>query len=553
MTSRCASCLRGGDVEKPTHWCSDCSEPLCGDCYRYHMKSKVSTKHKIITIANVSDLSPAVLNLSYKCKIHPDQSLAFFCPSHDMMCCVSCIPQNHKQCDQLITLDNEAENVKRSKFLQALEMRIQDTKLKLTEFVKKKNENVSVLNDQKDKIQKEIGYIRKSISDHFDKIENQLYNALTRAHDLCHRTLKEGIEQIQERLNKMDVWHKDIATLKENASDVHIFTVVKTIQPLQNKQEAYLNTLQDEYSKLNIEFIGEEAWRHLIADVPSFGEISVTESNPAKGKDYLHFKRNNIATTLSEQLIKIPENRKFNFATAKLDKGTKIRSGCFLADNRLLLASFNDTCVYVCNKDGDKRKKIPLHFKLSDLSFFDKQHVIVGTGSSIRTFKTSTLSLGECISDTLRNDVISSANNHIAIRSPSGTISVLDATGKLLRELKVPSYGYITIDRFGRVYYTNNAKNEVHCFYPNGSHSCIYRHERLKDPSGMTTDDAGNVYVAGHLSHNIHKISGQGKKHEIILSYKDGIIHPQRIAFQDKSKELLIINNEWRSVEIYQL
>jgi hypothetical protein len=42
----------------------------------------------------------------------------------------------------------------------------------------------------------------------------------------------------------MDVWYKDIETLKENSSDVHVFAVVKTIHPLQNKQEAYLNNLQ---------------------------------------------------------------------------------------------------------------------------------------------------------------------------------------------------------------------------------------------------------------------------------------------------------------------
>lgn len=310
---------------------------------------------------------------------------------------------------------------------------------------------------------------------------------------------------------------------------------------------------QDEFIKYNIEFIEEEAWRHLIAEVPTFGEISVTETNHMKAKEYLRFKRNEFANKLvAEQNFIFTTNKKFIFSSSKLDKGTKIRSACFLPDDRLALASFHDNFIYICNKDGEKKKRISLPFKVNDLTNFDKQNIIVATGPSIQVCNSDTFVVTEHLSNIL-NDVIASANNLIAVRSPSGTISVLDKSGKVHRELQERSYGYIAIDRFGRVYYTNNAKNEVYCFYPGGSRYCIYRNEDLKDPSGMTTDDAGNLYVAGHLSHNIHKISAQGKHHEVILSFKDGIHLPQRIVFNDKTKELLVINNEWRSIEIYQL
>lgn len=310
--------------------------------------------------------------------------------------------------------------------------------------------------------------------------------------------------------------------------------------------------LQEEYTKYNIEFVEEEVWRHLLVEVPCFGEISIQETNAFKAKEYLRFKRNDFANKITDQSVICTTNRKYNFSSSKMDKGVKIRSACFLHDNRLALASFHDNCIYTCNKDGEKKKRISVPFKVNDLSALDKQNIVVATGQSIQVCNSDTFVVTEHLSSIL-NDVIASANNLIAARSPSGTITVLNKSGKIQRELHERSYGYITIDKFGRVYYTNNAKSEVHCFYPGGAHSCIYRSEDLKDPSGMTTDDAGNLYVAGHLSHNIHKISAQGKKHEVILSFKDGINLPQRIVMNDKTQELLVINNEWRSIDIYQL
>jgi hypothetical protein len=309
---------------------------------------------------------------------------------------------------------------------------------------------------------------------------------------------------------------------------------------------------QDELTRLSIGFIQEETWRHLISEVPSFGEICVTEANSKKAKQCIRFKRSEYGANLEERLKPVPTSRKFIFPTSKLNNGAKIRNACFLPDDRLVLISFNENCIYVCNKDGDKKKRIPLPFKPSDITLYDKHNSILANGTRIQSFKTDSFTFGQHVSVVALNDVISSANNQIAIRSPSGSISVMDIEGKLGRQIQTHSYGQISMDRFSRVYYSNNAKHEVHCFYPDGSHCCIYRHEDLKDPSGMTTDDLGNVYVAGHMSHNIHKISAQGKRQEIILSSKDGINYPQRIAYNEKTHELLVINCEWRSVEIYQ-
>jgi peptidoglycan hydrolase CwlO-like protein len=88
--------------------------------------------------------------------------------------------------------------------------------ISLYQIIKKKEENISNIKEQKNRIQDDIGYIRKKINDHFDKIEKQLNNTLNRAHESCIKTLEDGIKQIKERVKKMDVWYKDIETLKGN-------------------------------------------------------------------------------------------------------------------------------------------------------------------------------------------------------------------------------------------------------------------------------------------------------------------------------------------------
>lgn len=46
-------CEPCGRVEEnhPAHvWCSDCSEPLCEECLKFHPKGKATTNHKTIPI-----------------------------------------------------------------------------------------------------------------------------------------------------------------------------------------------------------------------------------------------------------------------------------------------------------------------------------------------------------------------------------------------------------------------------------------------------------------------------------------------------------------------
>ena len=54
----------------------------------------------------------------------------------------------------------------------------------------------------------------------------------------------------------------------------------------------------------------------------------------------------------------------------------------------------------------------------------------------------------------------------------------------------------------------------------------------LRGPSDICSDDYGHIYLSGQYSHNIHRLTEDGKMIDISLSSKHGIKLPSRHVFQ---------------------
>lgn len=52
----CEPCGRAGENQQAHSWWSDCSEPLCGECLKFHTRGKTTAIHKTIPILEAKKL-----------------------------------------------------------------------------------------------------------------------------------------------------------------------------------------------------------------------------------------------------------------------------------------------------------------------------------------------------------------------------------------------------------------------------------------------------------------------------------------------------------------
>ncbi|XP_076085677.1 uncharacterized protein LOC143056485 isoform X3 [Mytilus galloprovincialis] len=132
------------------------------------------------------------------------------------------------------------------------------------------------------------------------------------------------------------------------------------------------------------------------------------------------------------------------------------------------------------------------------------------------------------------------------------TVDVIDLTGKIIRSLSLSLYrpdnmlestvGCLSTDT-DSLFLTYPLNNTLCCCDLNGSDRWTFTDDKMIQPSGITTDQNGNVYVSCYKSNNVIVVSSEGKHHKELLNKKDRLHNPTGIYY-NKSNDCLLVCNE---------
>ncbi|CAG2231475.1 unnamed protein product [Mytilus edulis] len=113
-------------------WCTECDEGLCSECKEHHSLSKSSRSHSVIPIAEYQKLPADVLKITQYCTSH-DKKYQFYCQKHECPCCSTCIVECHKECREIVELENIIRNAKSSNAM----CEIEESLVEIAENLKK--------------------------------------------------------------------------------------------------------------------------------------------------------------------------------------------------------------------------------------------------------------------------------------------------------------------------------------------------------------------------------------------------------------------------------
>ncbi|VDI24778.1 Hypothetical predicted protein [Mytilus galloprovincialis] len=531
----CAGCQRHNEDIKAVSWCSDCSELVCKSCARAH--ERMSPPHKVVPMKEIQQLSSSLLKLSKNCENHPDQKIVLFCCQHDKVICDSCVPVSHQNCKPIISIEKAARGVKDSTAISDLERRLDNLSKVTDNILGKTGITLNNLTKSRNSIKKRVTEMKQRVLAHLDKIEADILKDIDTKYKYCNDTVSRNEYGVKSSIHSLSTWKRDLKSLKQNTSEIHLFRAVKFLDAKTHQKELDIREIQKATVPILTYHPPEEEsnMKKLIQDLGT-----ITVDNIPVPMSVLDIDQQGQFLVKNEKKLSLTHS----IQTTKLGDGDYIDSGCFIPGESLLLGDSSGKKLYVCKLDGSKPKIINLDSFPQRITLYDHNHAVVSVDNEGIQIINLTLKPGRIIKVDGICIGITCVKDKIWVKNQDNTLTIVDIDGRVLNTIQTTFNPWnICANKDGDVYCTDHYSDKVYLITSDGKEREIYSSPDLRGTDDVVVDDRGDVYVSGYKSNNIHRISNDG--HDIVLTADDGIKQPYGLSYNCETRELLVINNNY--------
>ena len=547
LNTRCDSCTRIDENVPASKWCVDCEDALCITCAKSHKGSKVSMSHHVIDIEVISTLPDEVLITQAKCSKHPDFIMDFFCNQHHVICCRSCMSEDHRSCDKVMPLEMASNNAKTSSLFHDISQGMKQVHLTLKTAVQNRRENRDRMKIDEKTIVGQISAFKVSVIKRLDELEKSaLLEIETASQDSISQMereeskLEKSVSLIEKHLQQLDF-------LTKNGSNKHVFLLLHRLLPILSKQDNHLEATVVNLSDVSLVYDQPE---NLLSGVKHLGTIRLKKEPCAiRFKPFKYMEAQEISVPSTP-----PKSFKFGY---RIDRSFHQVSGMDVdKDDNLILA--DESFLRMYSKDGKSVKECKLAGNAWDISYNKKYgRIVVALQDNSIQFvdnfvahtNISVQNINMCLGVTWVDDnvYVSGSDSHGKSR-----INILDSNGQQISSISSIGCSYTLWyihHRDNNVYYTDFL--DVYCIKKDGSKVFTFSSPDVIGPYGINTDRQGNVYVLGWDSNNIVRLSPDGQNSDIIMKEEDGISHPVTFCFSRDFKKLFVSNEGGKRVVVY--
>lgn len=559
----CSFNLKNEDLNTADCLCAGCSKLHCQACAKLPKRNT----HEDISPHEVSELRSSILHMGTYCVDHNDHRKTLFCSEHDELICDVCHSETHRDCPCVLMTEEAAKEPKFGTSLDDLQKRMTKLSVMLLAVIKKKKENSASLDERRKSILQQISYIRHQIDKYLDKIEKEVNENLESQYSICKKNAGMDISRLEKRHKEVETWTKEVMTLQFKANEVQLFQCTKMLDAKARTEET---EIEKHYTMNHLEFLPNIAASKLSEILKSIGQVVMKKENikiPApqdKVIQSLLLKKKEAEMpfpigdnqSLAHGQTRVVLNRIFSFKTSVFGPEVKVERCGFIQNKKILLSDYDEPFLYVCNYDGNDVETIKLEHNPFAIAMLDsKQAVVTLWSEGYRMLDVTTRTLGECVKpDEGKCFAVTCNKGQFWFDTGDRHVVQVEANGKVLRTITTKYEPWdIRLNADGILYYTAFDDNTIQLVTEDGHERTLYSNPDLYGPTGIDSDNDGNLYVAGSFSNNIHKISPDGHTHQVILTVKDGISGPDGLCYNKETNEILVVNQDGQSVEIYKI
>ncbi|CAC5374870.1 unnamed protein product [Mytilus coruscus] len=535
-------------ITKPSIlWCSECDEGICHECNEHHSISKATREHSTVYIDEYKKLPPTVLEITQTCK-HHNEKIQIYCNKHDCPCCKKCTVETHNECKKLIDIDDVVKDVKSSNAFIDIEHILAEISENIKRIRKDREENLTAMKETREKIESEIRMTKLKIVSYLDKLQEDILKELSEKEESESKQIQKLLTTLQQTGKDVTECQHNIANIKQYASDLQAFLVLKQIEHDIEEKDTFIQTLvkNEELNHATLSWKISSGVQNFQTSLATFGNI-VVES---KSSGITIARRKNKQAQI---IVMAPSPFSLDNIELKLRKTVSTRgnniTGCSLfSDGKMLFSSYEDKKVVVLKNDGSKPGKIKSEFQTFDVKQIDESLIAITTG-----YEGGKIILADLLEKKTKKIIdVAVSNDGIAVYGDwlyfsarkKGLMRVNIIDGSICEVVYKPMCECAYIAVFGNnLYFTNKSENTVTCSDLERNVKWIFKDESiLPFPLGISVDHYGNVYVVGNEFSNVVAISPNGKRSKIILSSTDGLDCPQVLHYNRDDNQLLVAN-----------
>ncbi|XP_063418489.1 uncharacterized protein LOC134701287 [Mytilus trossulus] len=566
----CDICLIRDLNKLAEEFCPQCEEVFCGDCRNHHKISKSSKSHQTISIDKYNKLPSFIKNISHNCEEH-DCFLEVYCKSHDSLCCTRCLISSHKECKEIIFIEDFLAPSSRhqSAAVANVEKVLKYLDDNICLAIKDRNRNLTELREQKRVIVEQIKEKRQEINTVLDNLEGALLDEVSAIDNEYCLKIDEVIVKLEDEKKKIDEIKNDFETVKVFASNLQIFMGTKALQENVSTNEMKLQVLYDNGNLNNItmEYKFNVKLEKFIKDeIKAFGDLKVDNYDKHTSFSWKGDKSAQLYKTISGaktiENINVRLVRKINIDVYGL-------TGCAILEdgNMLFLEAHNNNLMKYapngefCSKSNFNLMSDDIGY---DLAVIDTNRVAISGGGNppYRIYVIEITCSNKEFRKIIEVDGYSYGLNYhngllICCISDKG-IEIFDRLQKKFTNVRKMHNAPLTLmntyvtsnNHF--IFHSNCHEHSVVCYDFNGQLQWTYSDSLLRKPCGITLDSISNIYVAGFDSNNIVVISPDGKQAKELIGSSDGLSNPRAIHF-DKTKNLLLVANYNKAAFLFRV
>ncbi|VDI72364.1 blast:Transcription intermediary factor 1-beta [Mytilus galloprovincialis] len=533
----CGPCTRMDKTVFAVKYCTDCEDPLCADCVNNHKAIKVLALHHLID-EDVRAWKACVIKKT--CSDHPDMSLVFYCSNHESLCCRTCSVNTHRTCDKILPIDVAARGIKSSVMLNDVTADLQAILKTAEQLEEDRTKNKENIRKAKVTTLKNIAKFKRGLIQDLDKLEKKLMAEV----DVNEKRLTKYAES---DLSDIEIRHKVIVYISEqlefltkHGSESQVFLLLDTIRVDISKQENDFQMLVPSYECIDFNFKASE----IQSALNSLGSVEI-KSVPCS---IAHKPAKHAQAQIPTEYEKMPTKFKLkNEFKVPYSQG-RISSIVVTKDNRLLLCYTGDksNALSIWSETGDHIQNCDIAGTAWSIACIPGTNEAVATLPSLHSIQFVNIASmvpgkvmkvpDKCYGVTVIKEMI--------VMGGMGKVYFFSMTGNLIKTFNIGSdyLNSLKANKMGMIYCCETGNDTLYCIDIKGKVIFSYKSPGFNGPVDMALDGKENLYVTTWRSNTLHRLSSDGKLHDILLKAEDGLRQPYAVAFNKNYTKLYIAN-----------
>ncbi|XP_071162050.1 uncharacterized protein [Mytilus edulis] len=541
----CTICNDDGICNSAVTWCTECEVLFCGDCEKPHRKSHLSKNHKTMSADDYQKLPTFMQEVSSHCHDHK-KKFELYCSFHACPCCVQCVTDKHKMCQEMKPLSDILQQVKSSASVQLFEKDLKDVKENIDTAIKYLQTRITTSNTQNTKVIEKIRYMRKSIDDYLNKLEQDLLNDLESKYSKLKSNMASLMQQMEQRASQINQMQSQFSETTQYTTELQRFIGLREIEKITSQTTKYIDDLEsgDHFIEKNLEVNLSSALQSILQDVNSFGIINInTTTSTLKMKAGRKDQAQNLIPKVPG-VEQIKPSLLTRLTISKDIKSLDIYACLILPDGKSIILDSNKKQLLLFRNDGIFiRKVVTFTGYPHDGCLVMNNRVAVALGLENQTVLVDVNRSKIIQSIKLSHECFGVASDGKTLVVSSGgqctTVNLSDMSQTIIE-----GRGLNCISLFqGNIYRTDDSENEVCCYKVTGEPLWTFQHQYIVSPRGLTLDKNGFVYVASAGNNSIVVVSPDGKVCKTILSDADEIKDPYAIDI-NRETGLMIVSSD---------